>query len=209
MAAMDQGKLDSMCNSINNGASSYVTTLTTQNKNMVDAFNANWVSNSSRKLANEIRECLISLENAITQTFADKNDAIKMSVDNFNTIEEEHISYSGFSFDKPALNFELAAALPNGKVGVADGANLKDIETPMTNLVNEVVEILNEIKAKVSSADAFDNAEQEALTSSIDRIKNTFETNMNELSQSLVDRMSKEISARDELDATNIQNLES
>lgn len=209
MAAMDQGKLDSMCNSINSGASSYVTTLTTQNKNMVEAFNANWVSNSSRKLASEIRECLITLENAITQTFSDKNDAIKMSVDNFNSIEEEHISYSGFSFDKPALNFELAAALPNGKVGVMDGANLKDIETPMKNLITEVCEILNEIKSKVSSADAFDNAEQEALTNSIERIKTAFETEMNDLNQSLVDRMSKEISTRDELDKTNIQNLES
>lgn len=207
MAAMDQGKLNNMCKQINDEASTYVSNVNSQVTSMVDTFNQNWVSNSAQTLANEISECLSSLADSITRTFSDKNEAIRMSVQNFNQTEDESISYSGFSFGKPNVSLQLNSTLPNGKKGVADGADLDTINTPMKMLIDKVSTSLDQIRTTVSSADAFDNAEQQALTNSINNIKNTFVENMSELKNSLQTRMSSEISTRDSLDKTNIENL--
>lgn len=207
MAAMDQGKLTNMCNSINNEASVYVSNVSTQVTSMVDTFNQNWVSNSAQTLANEISECLSSLADSIQRTFSDKNEAIRVSVQNFNQTEDESISYSGFSFGKPNVSLQLNGTLPNGKKGVADGADLDTINQPMKMLIDKVSASLDQIRSTVSSADAFDNAEQQALTNSINTIKNNFVEKMTELKSSLQNRMSSEISTRDNLDKTNIENL--
>ena len=208
MAAMDQEKLGRMCSSINNAANDYVNQVTSSVRELTEVFNNNWVSNSSKELATEISEALNELAERVTATFSDKNEAIKVSVNNFNSVENESISYPGFAFGKPATALNLGATLPNGKVGVADGADLNTINAPMNKMVNNVNATLTNIANTVKGADAFDMDEQSALANAISNIKSKFEATMGELENSLNSRMSNEISLRDQLDSTNISNLE-
>lgn len=207
MAAMDQQKLNSMCTLINNSAEKYVNCVSTQVKNLLDAFNNNWVSNSSQTLATEIQDCLSSLATAVTSTFSSKNSDIKNSVTNFNAVENENIVYNGFSFGTPNISLTLNNALPSGKIGVADGADLNAINAPMTSLVSEVTEVLGEVKKAVVNSDAFSQSEQSALTTAVDKINSAFGTSMTELKETLATRMSGEIEARAQLDNANLSNL--
>ena len=207
MAAMDQQKLNTMCTQINNSADKYVNCVSSEVKNLLDAFNNNWVSKSSQMLASEIQECLTSLATAVTNTFSGKNTDIKNSVSNFNMIENENIVYSGFAFGRPTTSLTLNTTLPNGKVGVADGAELKAINDPMTSLITSVTDVLGDVKKAVVNSDAFSDAEQNALATAVENIKSAFVNNMNELKESLATRMSGEIDARAQLDRANISNL--
>lgn len=203
MAAMDQAKLNNMCSRINNSAQSYVSNVNASVKELESKFNELWVSNSSKELAGEITECVSSLADEIIRVFSQKNESISLAVRNFNSQEQESISYSGFSFGKPNSTISVNATLPNGKVGVADGADLDSINVPMTTMINKIDSNLDEIKNAVSSSDAFDSNEQEGLNTSINRIKTNFNNSMNELKNSLANRMSGEISSRQELDRAN------
>lgn len=207
MAAIEQGKLNSLCSSINSSAEKYVSDVNSETNKMKEAFNEAWVSDSARALAKEISDCVKELATRIQTTFKNKDDAIRMSVNNFNAIESEDINYPGFSFGMPNTEIILNQTLPNGKVGVADGADLTSIEVPMNNLTSAVEGDLDSIVNTVKSADAFDNNEQEALTSSVTTIKNRFVEVMEELKSSLNTRMSGEISQRDSLNEANISNL--
>lgn len=207
MAAMDQAKLNNMCAKINSSAQSYVSNVNASVKELEGKFNELWVSNSSKELASEISNCISELGDSVVKVFSSKNEGIKSAVQNFNSIEEENIRYSGFSFGKPNATISLNNTLPNGKVGVADGADLDSINVPMTTMVNKVDSNLDEIKSAVSSSDAFDSNEQEGLNSSIERIKNNFNNAINELKNSLSTRMSGEIEARNNLDKTNSEIL--
>lgn len=203
MAAMDQAKLNNMCSRINNSAQSYVSNVNASVKELESKFNELWVSNSSKELAGEITECVSSLADEIIRVFSQKNESISLAVKNFNSQEQESISYSGFSFGKPNSTITVNATLPNGKVGVADGADLDSINVPMTTMISKIDSNLDEIKNAVSSSDAFDSNEQEGLNTSINRIKTNFNNSMNELKNSLASRMSGEISSRQELDRAN------
>lgn len=207
MAAIEQGKLNSLCSSINSSAEKYVSDMNNETNKMKEAFNEAWVSVSAQTLATEISNCLKELATRMQSTFKDKDEAIRMSVNNFNAVESEDINYSGFSFGMPNTEITLNQTLPNGKVGVADGADLTSIEVPMSNLTSAVESDLDSIVNTVKSADAFDNNEQESLTSSITNIKNKFVEVMEELKSSLNTRMSGEISQRDSLNQANISNL--
>lgn len=207
MAAIEQGKLNSLCNSINSSAEKYVSDVNNETNKMKEAFNETWVSVSAQTLATEISNCLKEVATSIQTTFKNKDDAIRMSVNNFNAVENEDINYPGFSFGMPNTDITLNQTLPNGKVGVADGADLTSIEVPMNNLTSSVEGDLDSIVNTVKSADAFDNNEQEALTASITNIKNKFDSVMQELKGSLNTRMSGEISQRDSLNQANISNL--
>ena len=207
MAAMDQGKLNSMCSKINSAATQYVSNVSSEVNNMVTSFNTNWVSEASKKLATEIGECLESLATAIKSTFDAKNTDISTAVSNFNAVEEESISYPGFNFGKPSTTLSLNANLPNGKKGVAEGADLSSIETPMTSLISKVDGALDNVNSAVKSSDAFNSAEVNALSSSITKIKSTFDTSMAELKSSLSTRMSGEISTRQSLDKNIVSTL--
>lgn len=207
MAAMDQGKLNTMVSEINSCADEYERVLIAQSKQMLDAFNNNWVSNSSRKLATEIKSCLDSLATCISTVFNNKNEDIRTSVLNFNSIESENITYTGFSFGIPSVNLELNQTLPNGKVGVSDNADLKAINVPMENLVVGVTNVLDTIVNKVKAADALDAEEQEALTQRILNIKSDFNKEMEDRKSELTTRMQGEISAREELRNVNLGNL--
>lgn len=207
MAAMDQSKLDRMCSAINASAQAYVSEVSADVRDLTSTFNDNWVSNSARQLAQEITDALNALADAIMTTFSNKNEDIKVSVNNFNEVEGEGISYSGFEFGKPGTEIVLNNTLPNGKLGVADGADLNTINTPMGSLVNNVNNNLDAIKNAVNGADAFDMAEAQALTDSVTRIKDDFNAKMEELENSLSTRMSGEIGLRENLDSTNQSNL--
>ena len=207
MAAMDQGKLSQMCSSINSTASDYVSQVNNSVTELTNVFNENWVSNSSRELATEITNCLNTLADAITQTFSEKNEAIKMSVNNFNGVEGENISYAGFTFGKPNTQLTLNNALPNGKVGVMDGVDINTIGEPMKRMVERVVSLLDSIASTVKTADAFDMEEQSSLASAITNIKVKFENSMQELQNSLNTRLGNEMSLREQLDSTNQSNL--
>ena len=121
--------------------------------------------------------------------------------------EQENISYSGFSFSKPTIDLTLAPALPNGKRGVSDNADLNSLNAPMNTLVTKVTDVLNKIVAAVQKADAFDKAEENALVDSVKVIASNFVTKMEEIKMALPQRMSKEIADTEALDATNISNL--
>lgn len=207
MAAINRENVGALCKSINNIAEKYVSDVNNETKNMTEAFNGAWVSDSSKKLAAEISECLNELATRIQSTFREKDEDMRISVDNFNNVELEDINYSGFSFGMPNTKIVLNDTLPNGKVGVADGADLTSIEVPMNNLTSVVEGDLDSIVNTVRSADAFDNNEQEALTASITNIKNRYSEVMQELKGSLNTRMSGEISQRDSLNQANISNL--
>ncbi len=210
MAAMDQGKLNSMCSSINSAASDYAANVTTAVNQLQGTFNNDWISNSSKSLATEIATCVDELVRNIAQTFSNRNDAIRVSVNNFNSVENENISYPGFTFGTPsagALN-ELNSTLPNGKVGVAEGADLNTINSDFTTFVSRIDDTLNNIMSTVQNADAFDSNEQQALTTSVTNIKNKFNSTMDTLKGELNTRVSSEISTRDQLNATNISNLQ-
>lgn len=207
MAAIEQGKLNSLCSSINGTAEKYVSDMNNEANKMKEAFNEAWVSQSSKALALEISNCLKELATRIQSTFRDKDETLRVSVNNFNAVETEDINYPGFSFGMPNTDIVLNDTLPNGKVGVADGADLTSIEVPMNNLTSAVEGDLDSIVNTVRSADAFDNNEQEALTASITNIKNKFDSVMQELKGSLNTRMSGEISQRDSLNQANISNL--
>ena len=208
MAAMDQEKLSRMCTAINGAAEDYVNQVKTSASELASAFNENWVSNSSKALVAEIVECLNSLASAITTTFATKNDNIVNAVRSFNQVENESILYSGFRFGKPDTSMNINNTLPNNKVGVADGADLNSINTPMNTMVQRVNGILDNIVSTVRSADALDIEEQTALTNAVQKIKNHFDTEMTELEQSLKDRMSNEIMERDALQSKNVSELQ-
>lgn len=207
MAAIEQGKLNSLCSSISSTAEKYVSDVTNEVNRMKEAFNEAWVSVSAQTLATEISGCLQELVHSVETTFKSKDDAIRMSVNNFNATEQEDINYPGFAFGIPNTEITLNQTLPNGKVGVADGADLTSIEVPMNNLIGAIEGDLDTILNTVKNADAFDVNEQEALSSSITNIKNKFSEAMEELKSSLSNRMSGEISARDSLDQANISNL--
>lgn len=207
MAAMDQGKLSQMCSTINNTASDYVSQVNNSVSELTNVFNENWVSNSSRELATEITNCLNTLADSIANTFSEKNEAIKMSVNNFNGVEGENISYSGFTFGRPNTQLTLNNALPNGKVGVMDGIDLNTIGEPMKRMVEKVTSLLDNIANAVKTADAFDMEEQSSLASAISNIKVRFENQMQELQNSLTTRLGNEMSLREQLDSTNQSNL--
>ena len=208
MAAMDPQKLSSMCSSINNAASNYVSQVETSVSEMTNVFNDNWVSNASRDLAKEITDCLNSLATSIKDTFDSKNEAVKISVNNTNSVEGEQIAYPGFAFSIPRTDITLNATLPNGKIGVADNADLNVVSESMKRMIEKISTILDEISNTVSNADAFDIEEQSSLSSSITNIKSRFENEMQELHSSLVTRMTNEINQREQLDSTNKSNLE-
>ena len=208
MAAMDPDKLSRMCSSIDSAASNYLSQVESSVNEMTNVFNDNWVSNSSRDLAKEITNCLNSLATSVKDTFEAKNNDIRTSVNNTNMIEGEQIAYPGFSFSIPRTEITLNATLPNGKIGVADNADLNVVSESMKRMMEKISTILDEISNTVSSADAFDIEEQSSLSSSITNIKTRFETSMQELHSSLVTRMTNEISLRDQLDSTNKSNLE-
>ncbi len=210
MAAMDQGKLNSMCASINSAAGDYEARVTNAVNTLQQTFNNNWISNSSKSLANEIATCVDELVRNVKQVFTNRDDAIRASVNNFNSVENESISYPGFTFGTPstgALN-SLNNTLPNGKVGVAEGADLNTINNDFTTFVSQVDDTLNNIVTTVQNADAFDSSEQQALTSSVTTIKNNFNSSMDTLKSQLNTRVSSEISTRDQLNQTNISNLQ-
>lgn len=207
MAAINQTNLNSMASAINNCASNYELTMTTEAKNMLDAFNNNWISPSAQELATEIQTCLESVENAIVNIFSTKSEEITNVVKNFNMVENESIAFSGFSFGKPTIDMTLNATLPNGKVGMNDEADLSTINNPMEKLTTSVVGILNEIANKVQTADALDNDEQAALTQRLNSIKSDFEMKMNELKDSLSSRIQQEIDIRNHMKKVNLDNL--
>ena len=209
MAAMDQSKLSNMCTQINGSAEDYMQQVKSSATELADQFNQYWVSRSSKDLVREIVECLNSLATAVTSTFREKNDGIVTAVKNFNQVEKEHIIYPGFRFGRPDTNMNINNTLPNGKVGVADGANLESINGPMKTMVERINSILDSVVSTVRSADALDIEEQESLTQGVQKIKNHFDTEMAQLQESLESRMSGEIAERDSLNQTNKSILES
>jgi len=207
MAAMNQDNLNSMVKLINVEASNYVVGVESAVRDFLKTFNETWVSNAAQELATQIHETLDLLANNITTTFANKNDGIKTSVINYNMREKENLSYSGFSFSKPNTDLTLGAALPNGKRGVADNADLNSLNGPMNTLVAKVTDVLDKIIVDVQNADAFDKAEETALVDSVKRIQTGFVTSMEEIKIALSQRMGKEIADNEALDAANISNL--
>lgn len=207
MAAIEPEKLNSLCNSINDIAQKYVSDINAETNKMKEAFNEAWVSPSAEMLATEISNCLRELATKIQEKFQEKDETLRISVDNFNNIEGTRFGYPGFSFGMPNTDVIINKTLPNGKTGVADGADLTSIEVPMNNLTSAVEADLDSIVNTVRGADAFDNNEQDALTSSVTNIKNKFSQVMQELKSSLSTRMSGEISQRDALNQANISNL--
>ena len=204
MAAMDSSKLATMCSAINGKAGEYDSTVTAGSKSLVESFNSNWVSNASKTLAGEIKEVVDKLADSIFNTFSSMNDAISTSVTNFNNVEDESINYPGFSFSKPNFDATLANTLPNGKVGVADGADVNTVANPINNMTQSINSVLGEIVSTVKSADAFDGAEQEVLTSAVSNAQSKFNEAMGELTSSLSTRLEGEQSTRQELNTTNI-----
>ena len=208
MAAMDQAKLDNMCTKINGKADEYVSTMNAEVKNLLKTFNENWVSNESRKLATEIKDCLDSISDSLVNTFSAKNSDIKSAVSVFNSEESENITYSGFEFTKPSIDLTLNETLPNEKVGVADNADLNTIQTPVKTLITNINDILDGISSTVASIDAFSINEQNALTTAISDIKTTFAENMEtNVTTPLSSRMSEEISKRETSDKIIIDRL--
>ena len=190
MAAMDQGKLNSMCASINSAAGDYEARVTNAVNTLQQTFNNNWISNSSKSLANEIATCVDELVRNVKQVFTNRDDAIRASVNNFNSVENESISYPGFTFGTPSTG------------------DLNTINNDFTTFVSQVDDTLNNIVTTVQNADAFDSSEQQALTSSVTTIKNNFNSSMDTLKSQLNTRVSSEISTRDQLNQTNISNLQ-
>lgn len=207
MAAINQENVDLLCKSLNDIGVQYVTDMNDQTQRMKEAFNEAWVSPSAEQLAAEISNCLKEVATKIQEKFNEKDHDMRLSVKNFNNVENSNIIYPGFSFGMPNTEIVLNKTLPNGKIGVADGADLTSIEVPMNNLNSAVETDLNSIVNTVRSADAFDINEQEALTASVTNIKNRFTEVMQELNGSLNTRMSGEISQRDALNQANISNL--
>lgn len=209
MAAIDESKLKGLCETINSASNDYVQSINNAISGITDAFNQNWVSTSARELAAEISQCIDSLTTAITKTFEEKSDAIKISVENINREENEAIGYIGFTMAKPSnINITLNATLPNGKIGLSDNADIYNaINTPMNGLKANVDSALSSINDKVRTSDAFDANEQEALTTSINNIKNAFMEKMEELNASLKTRLEAEQNSRNTLDSINRENL--
>lgn len=207
MAAINRENVDALCKSINSIAEKYVSDMNDQAQRMKDAFNEAWVSPSAEQLATEISNCLKEVATKICEKFREKDESMRISVLNFNNIEQSDINYPGFTFGMPNTDIIINKTLPNGKIGVADGADLTSIEVPMNNLTSAIEADLDSIVNTVRSADAFDNNEQEALTTSVTTIKNNFSQVMHELDGSLSTRMSGEISQRDALNQANISNL--
>ncbi len=207
MAAISQENLNALCSSINGSAEKYVSDVNTETNKMREAFNEAWVSVSAQELATEIENCIKEVSIKIQDIFRAKDEGMRTSVTNTNNVEGESFNYPGFSFGMPNINLKLNDTLPNGKKGVADGADLTSIEIPMKNLNSAIEADLDSIVNAVRNADAFDNNEQEALTASVTNIKNKLNSVMQELESSLNTRMSGEISQRDALNQANISNL--
>ena len=132
---------------------------------------------------------------------------MRIGFQDFNNTETETIGYSGFSFGIPTTSLNINATLPNGKVGVADGADLSTFTYQMNKIIGQVNNTLDALSIIVENSDAFDAGEQSSLTSSVSTIKSNFNSSMEELDASMATRMSNEISAREELDSTNQSNL--
>lgn len=205
MAAMDQTKLDNMCNSISSLAGEYQESMIAEKDKVQENFNTYWVSKASKELAKEISDCLTDLVTKIDERFSAKNEDIRAAVNNFNLVEQEDINYKGFSMGTPNVEMSLNNALPNGKVGVAENAEIADIK--LSDLETAVCGILDNIKSTVQSADAFDNAEQEALSQGVESLKKLFTDAMIELTKSLETRMNGEIALREKLATANIGGL--
>ena len=207
MAAMDQQKLNTMCTQINNSFERYANCISTEATNLVEVFNTNWVSNASKQLFNGIQEVLNHNSNTLSSLFAKVNEGIDYSVYNFNITENENIVYSGISFKASVLSATLNDTLPNGKLGVADGADLNIIKEPIDKLVGETVEELDNIKKTVINCDAFSDAEQEALISGVEKQKSIFINDMNAVKDAVSKCMAQEVSDHADLDRANIGNL--
>ena len=207
MAKMDSVKLGQLCTSINNASDAYVRNVGSAVRELADTFNNNWCSPAATKLGEEISEKLHDLTNSVTQVFHDKNEAVRISVDNFNNQEEASIVFPGFSFATPATTLELHEKLPDGYIGVAEGADLNTISTAMDKVTTQVTTALQSVCDAAARSEAFDSGEMGALRGSVNNIKSKFEQAMAELKSSLATRMSGEIAARAELDRVNIENL--
>lgn len=198
MAAINQDNLSSMVSSVKSALTTYETSLNSAVGKLLAAFNESWVSDEAQSLATEVAGCVTSLVTNIATTMDSKDAAIKAAVNGFNLDEGTNITYSGFSpAPTPSVNLTLNDKLPNGKVGVADNADLTTIETPMDTLVTDVNSVLSTLESTVSQADAFDDVSATALSDSFTSIKNTFKNGMDGLKESFRTRMSGEISKRD------------
>lgn len=208
MAKMEQSKLTQLCNSINNASDSYVRNVGSAVRELADTFNNNWCSSAAKKLGEEISEKLSEVATSVTNVFNGLNDALKTNVENFKTTEEEYnINYPGFSFGTPNTKLELHEKLPDGYVGVAEGADLQTINGAMKKITVQINSSLEQVYSAAQNSQALDTSEMNALRQSINKIKNSFSEGMRELEASLNTRMSGEIASRDELDRVNVENL--
>ena len=209
MAAMDQAKLSSMCSNVNSAAGQYVSGVNSDVEKLTDAFNQAWVSQSSKQEAVKITTTLSQLAQGIQSVFASKNEDIANHVSAFNSLENESISYQGFTFGTPNVTVTLNATLPNGKVGVADGASIEAITNPFDTLVANVETNLNQVSSSVKSSDAFDDKEQAAMTSGIEKTVTNFVNAMAQIKQSVRQAFQQEEQTRTSYDATAESNLSS
>lgn len=203
---MDEQKLRQMSSVIDAKANEYVTVVTNSMKDLVESFNAVWVSNSAQKLAYEIGDVVNRLSDSIVKTFTAMNDAIAVNVRNNAMVEEENFTYTGFTFTKPVISAELAKTLAGGKVGLLEGTDVTALANPINKMIVQINGVLEDIVTAVKEADAFGVKEQEALVRAVEFAKSKFNEAMNELKTSLNERLVGEQTVREELSSTNASN---
>ena len=209
MAQLSQENLNAMVKSMNDAITNYENSVKTGEEDFKNQFNEIWVSNRSDSLVSEISTCVTEMAGDIGKYLANLNDRLKTADKNFNLVEDENMTYSGFSCPTLAMDIKLNASLPGtgNKRGVMRGTSLTDLQKPMTTLQGEINDSLMDIKNAAETADAFSEVEVSALVNGIEKVRSKFESSLEELADSLQSRLEGEDVVTIEGDKTNVENL--
>ena len=204
MASINIDNLNTLCTNITTEGTNFNTCITNYTNATTDFFKNYWVSDNSKGLALEIETCLKSLTTNITDAFDNLKTAIKDTVDDISNEEGNVLTYTSFTFDAPTIDLtsEFATKLPDGGIGVAEGADLDRISIFMNSLEGDVSSVLTNIKGKVDSSDVFNQTLQDNVIAAFGTVQTTFTQDMVDLRDSLKTRMDSEITNKTTLDTT-------
>lgn len=183
MIYLEQAKLSQLCLNIVVADGDYLICMQYGIRDMVDWFNAYWISSLSKQVASEIQENLEIYANGIVKIFYQLNKKIRILVKNYNDQNDEKIHYRGFNISTPYNINDLSKLnnnLPDGKVGL-----LNDEYQDISYLFHKIISVVEEasfiLKSTIAKSDALCDKEIELIEKDINFYERKFVNSMEEL----------------------------
>lgn len=194
--------LSSLANKLDTTFSNLQSEGTIAIKEYANAQNEIWRSEKSVKLATEIKDCLDSAIKNIGIRQNNIRSAIQTNVQNHNATEGTSLSFSYDYVPVDTNGLKVFGSWPGNETGLREGHTISELKPYFDKITNIFNKCFSDMLSAVNSSEVFSPTQQSELASAITRVKNSFASEVDELSQSWSSRAQGEDTVREKETST-------